>query len=308
MICTDCGKKEAIAKGLCSTCYARHRRKNGAKKCSVEGCSSPAVIRGLCSKHAQQARAQAMAKKIPDRPGEEWKNLPDHPGWMISTSGRVKSLRGRDERLITPRIENGRLFIEDGKYKKSFSVHLQVLKIFRPNATGDPIFINGDVLNPSLENLKWDTRAEKIQRAIAMAEQSTSPWAQDFAAYWRDNKHALDRFFEEMRLYLLKAVRKKVDASWGFFPLDLDGLVNATLVKFFFSVHAATIKCLEGVTGYLLTIADNLLRKHWRYTKSLVPIEIKGEGQNAMDDVTNIDMAGYAYPSAELVAISREME
>lgn len=301
MICADCGQKKAIAKGLCSTCYARNRRKNGTKKCSIAGCDDPAVSHGLCSKHAQQARAKAKAKKIPDQPGEKWKKLPDHPGWMISTHGRVKSIRGRDERMITPRVENGRLFIEDGKYKKSFAVHLQVLKTFRPDVEGDPIFIDGNLLNPSLKNLKWETRDEKIQRAISMAEQSTSPWAQDFAAYWRGNKHALDRFFTEMRGYLLKAMRKKVDAFWGWFPMDLDGLVHATLVKFFFSVHSATIKELDGINGYLLTISDNILRKHWRYAKLLVPIESRS--QETVDDVTNIDVAGYTHPSAEIMAI-----
>ena len=302
--CNECGEKEAIAKGMCSTCYARFRRKHGKRKCSVEGCDRPSVSHGLCSMHAQREKARSKAKKIQDLPGEKWEKLPDHPGWMISTNGRVKSLRCRNERLITPRVENGRLFIEDRKSKKSFAVHLQVLKTFRSDVEGDPVFIDGNLLNPSLNNLKWDTRAEKIERAIAMAEQSTSPWSQDFAAYWRGNKYALDRFFAEMKRYLFCSVRKKVDTFWGWFPLDLDDLIHATLAKFFFSVHAATIKDLDGITSYLLTIADNLLRKHWRYAKSLVPIE--SMGQETVDDMTSIDMAGYSNPSAELVAMYNE--
>ena len=82
------------------------------------------------------------------------------------------------------------------------------------------------------------------------------------------------------------------------------GLVHATLVKCFFSIHAATIKSLDGITGYLLTIADNLLRKHWHYSSPLVPISC---GDLMDDAVTNIDIAGYRYPSAELVAMAREV-
>lgn len=248
-----------------------------------------------------------MARTIPDLPGERWQQINGHPGWLISTEGRVKSTRGRDERLIKPRLANGRLFIEDKTLHRSFAVHLQVLKTFSPDSTGDPVFVDGNILNPSLSNLKWETRVEKLQRVITMAEHSRSPWGKDFAAYWRGDKHALDGFFSEMRIYLLKAVRKKVDTfQGGWFPMDLDGLVHATLVKFFFSVHAATIKGLEGLNGYLLTIADNILRRHWRYVKALVPIE--SSGGETVGDVTNIDVAGYAHPSAELVAMYRETQ
>ena len=111
-------------------------------------------------------------------------------------------------------------------------------------------------------------------------------------------------FFTEMWSYLLKTLRRKVDAFRGGYRKDLDGLVQATLVKCFFSIHAATIKSLDGITGYLLTIADNLLRKHWHYSCQLVPISCGG----AVDgDVTNIDMDGYYHQSAELEAIANEM-
>ena len=300
MMCSDCGNKEAFAKGLCQTCYTRARRKSGGKPCSIEGCDQPAVSKGLCSKHAQQAARAAQATRVPDLPGEMWRPLNNHPQWMISTMGRVKSLRGLHERLITPRVANGRLFIDD-RANGSFAVHLMVLKTFSPGATGDPIFIDGNPLNPSLENLKLDTRQEKVLRAAAMAEQSTSKWGPAFVAYWRGDKQALDCFFAEMQRYLLITLQRKLAAYWGEYRQDIDGLVHATLVKCFFSIHAATIKSLDGITGYLLTIADNLLRKHWHYSCSLVPIR-------AVDgDVTNIDKDGYWHPSAELVAIGREI-
>lgn len=303
MICSDCGKKEAFAKGFCQACYARARRKSGNKPCSIDGCDRPATSKGLCSKHAQRATRAARATQVPALPGEEWQILDKHPKWMISTMGRVKSLRGLHERLIVPRIVNERLFVEDKRANSSFAVHLMVLKTFIPESSGDPIFIDGNLLNVRLDNLKWDTRQEKVLKAATMAEQSTSKWGPAFAAYWRGDKRALDCFFAEMRLYLLKALRRKLDAFWGEYRQDLDGLVHSTLVKFFFSIHAASIKSLDGITGYLLTIADNLLCKHWRYSRPLVPISCGGE---VGSDVTNIDTAGYAHPSAELEAMARE--
>lgn len=271
--------------------------------CSVEGCDRPATGKGLCSQHYQYDRLHSNIRKIDDLPGEMWSPLNNHPKWMISTMGRVKSIRGLHERLITPRVVNGRLFV-DGRANGSFAVHLMVLKTFRPEATGDPIFVDGNSLNPSLANLKWDTWREKMLRAAAMAEQSTSKWGPAFAAYWRGDKQALDCFFAEMQRYLLKALCRKIDAFWCEYRQDLDGLVHATLVKFFFAINAATIKSLDGITGYLLTIADNLLRKHWHYSGPLVPISCGG----SVDDyVTNIDMAGYRHPSAELVAIGNEL-
>lgn len=69
-------------------------------------------------------------------------------------------------------------------------------------------------------------------------------------------------------------------------------------------MYAATIKSLDGIAGYLLTIADNILRRHWRYKKPLIPIDESPD--DALDGVTNIDRAGYFHPSAELVAMHNE--
>ena len=213
MMCPDCGKRPVKAKGLCGACYARQRRTCGGKPCAIAGCERPAVSRGLCSKHAQQAKRQANARTVPDLPGELWRAIDGHPRWMISDHGRVKSLRGQHERLLVPRIVNGRMFIEDKRGAgKGFAVHLQVLRTFHPEATGDPVFIDGNILNARLDNLRWDTRQDKLNRAIAMAEASTSPWGPAFAAYWRGDNHALDEFFVEMKARLARTLNRKIDA------------------------------------------------------------------------------------------------
>jgi len=75
-------KKSVHARGMCSMHYARWRNnvpltedrkketakrdaaafRNGAKPCSADGCSRPAVATGLCNTHYTQARKQRLAK------------------------------------------------------------------------------------------------------------------------------------------------------------------------------------------------------------------------------------------------------
>lgn len=303
MMCSDCGKKEAFAKGLCSTCYARARRKSGGKPCGVEGCDRPAVDKGLCSKHAQRVRAKARARTLPDLPGERWQAIDRHPGWFISTEGRVKSIRGSDERLIKPRMANGRLFIEDRTLHRSFAVHLQVLKTFSPAAYGDPVFIDGNPAHPALANLRWDTRADKVRRAIAMAESSPSKWAAAFTAYWRGDRGALDDFLAEARQYLLKAVHKKCD-GWGcWYRLDVEDLVYEVLVHTYFQIHAATLKNLDNLHGYMLTVSDSILARHWRYARPMVPIM----DDRGTEPIMATDVAGIAMPSPETLLLEKEV-
>ena len=302
MMCADCGVKSAFAKGLCKTCYARQRRKAGGKPCSVEGCSLPAVSRGMCSKHAQQRNRQAAKRCIPDLDDEKWVEIENHPKWMISTMGRVKSLRGLHERLIVPRIVNGRLFVEDKKHG-GFAVHLQVLRTFHPEATGDPVFFDGNILNARLDNLRWDTRADKLNRAISMAEASASQWGPAFAAYWRGDNHALDAFFSEMAARLGRMLNRRIEQWQRGYHLSVDEVVHVTLVKLFFAIHAATITQLEGIVSYALSVSDTVLKRHWRYTGPLIAMSTQGDDGV---DVSVLDASGWCSPSAELVAMGRE--
>ncbi len=243
-----------------------------------------------------------MARTIPDLPGERWQAINGHHGWLISTEGRVKSIRGRNERLIKPRMVNGRLFIEDRTLHSSFAVHLQVLKTFCPSVNGDPVFIDGNPAHPVLANLRWDTRADKVRRAIAMAESSPSKWAAAFAAYWRGDRGALDGFLAEARQYLRATVRKKCD-GWGcWYRLDVEDVVHEVLVRTWFQIHAATINSLDNLHGYMLTVADRILARHWRYARPMVPImDNRGSGPIMITDV-----AGIAMPSPETLLLYRE--
>lgn len=76
MECKGCHEaKTILAQGLCTACYSRMRRKgtvertntvNRGRSCAVEGCKNPALSRGLCRFHYDEA----------DHPLRQvWKNL-----------------------------------------------------------------------------------------------------------------------------------------------------------------------------------------------------------------------------------------
>ena len=305
MICTDCGKKKAFAKGLCSTCYARQRRKFGKKKCRMDGCERPAVTKGMCARCYK--RSLVKIEPVADLPGERWEKIPGHPKMVISTMGRVKSLRNVHEKLITPQIKDGRLVVIDWKVRKNFSVHIKVLEIFRPGEVGDPIFKDGNRLNPALENLEVDTRERRIERAIALAEQSTSPFASAFIAYWRGDRKALDNFFADIFGYLYSAVSGKL-ATWGnWYKIDIADVVHAALLDFFWTVYNGRIKHFDNLKALILDMADHVISRHWKYTRFLTPLNFQSDGSGE-DEITKIDDFGYAHPSAELVAMYQEAQ
>jgi len=305
MICSvDSCDKPAHSKGLCYACYARQRRKSGTTPCSVAGCDFPAVGKtGMCSKCYQTSKRRENKRTVPDMPGELWADIEGHSGWCISTMGRVKSIRGIHERIIAPRMVNGRMFVEDN-HRGGFAVHLQVLRTFHPEATGDPVFIDGNILNARLDNLRWDTRADRLRRAIAMASASSSRWAAAFAAYWGGDNHALDIFWDEMRLKIIKAIHYKIGPWTRGYHLEAEEVAHVTLVKTFFAIHAASLSSLDNLTSYMLTVADRVLLGHWRYAGPLRPIVNVGEDG---EEYSVADAIGYCYPSAELEAMHREV-
>lgn len=313
MICTMCHDRPATSRGLCSACYQRERKagrlaahaKRQRLTCSVDGCTELAASKGWCKRHAEQVRRGTLhgGRAVADLPGERWAEVAGHPGWWVSTEGRIKSTRRGHERVLSPRLVDGRLLVGDKQHGNLF-VHLAVLRAFCPGIDGDAIFVDGDAGNCRLANLRWDTREEKIKRAIAMAKVSNSPWGPAFADYWGGNTHALDQFFIEMKEKTTKALLWKMITWQRGYHLNVEEVAHITLVRLFFSIHAATITSLDGITNYTLTVADRVLYEHWGYSKPLVPIEIiKDDGQS----VSVLDAAGWCHPSAELVAEYRMM-
>lgn len=277
MICAACGQDKKIhARGLCNACYVR------ACKAGRLGSVKPAGP--------------------PDLPGEKWADIPGHLGWQISIEGRVKSTRGPGPKILAPHVRRGVWCIKDAK-GGGFIIHTKVVEIFCPGEKGKIIFRDGNRLNPALSNLVVDTKEQRIARAVQMAEQSTSPWAADLAAYWRGDPHALDCFFTNMKRYLMRCVALKLSKWQKSGSMDIESIAHATLVEMFFSISNASFVHLDNVKSYILTIADRIMMRYWRYAGPLVPIE---DQYGDCGDVTNIDVAGYVHPSAEMVAMYRE--
>lgn len=316
MTCAICGLLPAKARGLCKACYQRERkagkldqharveaaRVSRRKTCTVVGCDKPVYGHGYCRNHYERWRRGTLTMRlIPSLPGEQWAAVDGHDGWMISTEGRVKSIRGGHEKLLKPRMVDGRLLVLDHNTGTAVTVHLAVLRTFRPG-DGKARRIDGDAENCRLENLRWETLETRRAAGIAMAEQSQGRWGTAFAAYWRGDRHALDQFFEEMRRLLIVVVPRKL-ATWHVgYQMDVDDIIHTTLVRVFFSVHAATLTSLDGITSYVCTVADRVLAGHWHYARVLTPMDAADPDTEA----SVLDLAGWHSPSAELEAIARE--
>lgn len=62
MLCTNCGKRAAIARGLCSACF-EYQRSHGTlepiyqsnKGATCDECDKPATTKGKCNTHYQRA-------------------------------------------------------------------------------------------------------------------------------------------------------------------------------------------------------------------------------------------------------------
>ena len=71
MTCKECGKdKKIVARGWCRNCYARWYNKGTASyalkvekvACSVGGCSTLAVAKGMCDKHYRRVKLHGDAE------------------------------------------------------------------------------------------------------------------------------------------------------------------------------------------------------------------------------------------------------
>lgn len=121
---------------------------------------------------------------------EEWKNIPDYPGYQVSNTGKVRSFwhkqkrfgtHGGTERILCnePQHEcsqsddgNGymKVYLQNNSKRKCFKVHRLVAEAFIPRLskkcdTVDHI-ISGPYgkLNNSVNNLRWMSRRDNIKK------------------------------------------------------------------------------------------------------------------------------------------------
>jgi hypothetical protein len=273
--------------------------------CKIDECGKPVYGHGYCRSHYNKwKRGTLSPRKIEDLPGERWSEIAGHPGLLVSTMGRIKSTRSEHERLMRQRWVEGRMLVGD-HHLGNITVHLAVLRAFDPAGEKDggrSVFIDGDPKNCVLANLKWDTSTDRIERAIAMAEQSPSPWAADFAAFWRGDRSALDRFFFEMRKLLLSVYRRK-SAAWNhYYPLEAGEYATATLYAMYRTISRGSMQSLDNLPGWVLAAGDNVLRQHHRYAARLTAFASSDDEHTS----TVADGIGWTIPSPETLLLAKE--
>ena len=277
--------------------------------CSIQDCGKPAYAKGLCKSHYngwhyKLQRGTLTPRKIADLPDERWADIAGHPGLLVSTAGRIKSTRAEHERLMKQRWVDGRMLVGDHSLG-NITVHLAVLRAFVPQGDtddGKAIFVDGNPKNTELTNLRWETTADRITRAITMAEGSNSRWGADFAAFWRGDRDALDVFFKEMRALLLAMYQKKAATWQHYYPLEAGEYAAATLHGMYLSIRRGSLTNLDNLPGWVLTAGDNVLRQHHRYAVRLIGME-SGDDEHT---TTVADGIGWTIPSAETCAAAKE--
>lgn len=95
---------------------------------------------------------------------EEWKQIPGHPGYYASNTGRLKRVLGGVERIIhshaTTKYGHQQATLRIGNQRCWRYVHRLVLETFvGPCPDGmEACHGDGNPLNNRVENLRWDTR------------------------------------------------------------------------------------------------------------------------------------------------------
>jgi len=98
---------------------------------------------------------------------EEWKVVEGHPNYHVSNLGNVKNITTNRILVQARRMDKGSL---KGMVvtldKKAVCIHRLVAETFIPNPDKLPFvtYINGDRTNNRVENLKWISVREKIDK------------------------------------------------------------------------------------------------------------------------------------------------
>lgn len=111
-------------------------------------------------------------------PNEIWKAIPDYPKYLISSKGRVRSLKNNHDLLLKPVITNGYYRVSlscNGKIDEKLVAYLVYFTFnqdeIRENYVVD--HIDGNKTNNNVENLRYISRSENT-RAAYYSQQNQS--------------------------------------------------------------------------------------------------------------------------------------
>ncbi len=310
--CSECNQKH-YAKGLCKEHYFKAKATVGGidlggKRCSVDGCDNPHYGKGFCRQHwNRMTHAGTLeSKKVHDLPGEEWKEIdkPDCKGVLVSNMGRLKSVRRRDEVLLTTKMRkiNPRETLESLHGPFNIHVHMEVLRAFHSNKHGDfqAVFLDGDRSNCRADNLTWYGQKYLVVKAIEMAENSNHPLADCFLKFWHGETNILNDWFEEQRKRLRGFLFNRLDRFMVPFYVDVDDVLQETIVKAFLSLRRGMVKSLDTINSWMYEIAKKTLAEGVRDVLPGVAMIRSGDDGS---DYSCLDYAGFCHPSAEIQAI-----
>ena len=95
---------------------------------------------------------------------EQWKPIEDHPGYEISTMGRVRNIRTG---YILKTYDDGRGYLRVKLHRVNLRVHILVAKAFIPNPDNKPEVNHkkGKKNDARASQLEWVTPSENVKHA-----------------------------------------------------------------------------------------------------------------------------------------------
>ena len=96
---------------------------------------------------------------------EQWKSIPNHPDYEISSMARVRNTR--TGYILTP-YDDGKGYLRVKLDGENCRLHILVATAFVPNPENKPMVnhIDGNKKNNAVVNLEWNTCKENNHHAI----------------------------------------------------------------------------------------------------------------------------------------------